>query len=163
MMIPRIIFAYNILVHSSTIVLPFELLYGCKLQFVVAPIPTATQLQKPDNLERYLDGMLANRMTLRTHADENLGRDQRSQTEGHDKWIKNTRKFKVGDVAYLKEKQNEKKGKFRAKYIGPYTIWVHDEKTKIFASVPAWEGAEPIVFFISALNLQFCYLDNQSY
>lgn len=160
MMLPGIIFAYNTSVHSSTNISPFELLYGRKPRLAVAPIPAGSQVHELVDLDRYLDGMLAHRTTLHTHAHENLARAQRSQKEGHDKRVRHTRKFKIGDVvAYRKEKRNEKKGKFRAKYVGPYTISAYDEKIRKFTLVPAREDAEPIGFPVSTFDLQFCYLD----
>lgn len=98
--------------------------------------------------------MLAHRAMLHTYAHDKLSRAQRTQKEGHDKRVKHTRAFKVGDVvAYRKEKRNEKKGKFRARYTGPYVITVQDERAKKFSLQPIRDGVEPITFAVPSFDL----------
>lgn len=159
-MLPTIIFAYRTSVHSSTSMSPFELLYGRKPRLVLTPIPMASQVMHPADWDMYLERMLARRALLTEHARDNIAKAQRSQKEGHDKRVKFTRELKIGDlVAYRKEKRNEKKGKFRAKFTGPYLIIGQDEHRKKSFLKPARQGVETNYFVVPNFELIPCMVD----
>ena len=153
-MIPAIIFAYRTNIHTSTGYSPFELLYGRK-----PTLPMHANLAKvvgpePANFEQYAQTFLEWQTKRVAHAHDNIQKAQVVQKKGHDKCIRYTRQFVLGDrVAYRKDKKCEKKGKFRAQYVGPYMVFKIDEKTHKLELQLAKEGVASIDFMVPIFDV----------
>ena len=66
-------------------------------------------------------------------------------------------------MAYQKKKHCEKKGKFRAKYVGPYTIAEADEAQHKFWLVPLQPKTEAISYTnINILEREVSYIPTSS-
>jgi hypothetical protein len=159
-MILAIIFAYINSVHSSTGFSPFELLYGWKLILPMHVNPSKTVGAPPENFDQYAQIFIAWREKQVLQAKHNIIKAQAAQKKGHDKRIKYNHTFVLGDcVAYRKEKKCEKQGKFRAQYVGPYTVISIDEKQHKLQLRPAREGVAPIDFMVPTFDVVHCALD----
>lgn len=80
--------------------------------------------------------------------------------KGHDKRIKYNWTFVLGDrMAYHKGKKREKQGKFRAQYVGPYTVIGINEKQHKLLFRPAKEGVALIEFMVPTFDMVHCALD----
>jgi hypothetical protein len=62
-------------------------------------------------------------------------------------------------VAYKKEKKWEKQGKFKAQYVGPYTVINIDEKQHKLQLRPAIEGVASIDFMVPTFDVVHCVLE----
>ena len=155
-----ILFAYHTSVHSSTRYSPFKLLYGQKPMLPMAPVPVDFEVREPTDLDGYVEACMLQRAYLSQQAQRNISKAQQLQKEGHDKRIRFTRKFKPSDlVAYQKEKRYEKKGKFQAKYVGPYIISEYDKARHKFPLVPLRSERELIAYVVPYFNLMSCELE----
>ena len=69
-------------------------------------------------------------------------------------------KFKVGDlVAFRKKKRCKKKGKFWAKYVGPYSISKFDEVRHKFCLMPLRPETEAITYIVLHFDFISCELE----
>lgn len=100
--------------------------------------PVAGPIVEPVSFERHAHAFIQRRKRIQKMARFNI--DELAQTRQkiqHDKCVKFTKDFRCGDlVAFRKEKRNEKSGKLRAQYSGPYPIAEINEQRHKYRLVP---------------------------
>ena len=112
------------------------------------------------SFEQYIETFLAWKTKQMMHAHGNIQRTQAAQKKGHDKCIRYNREFVSGNmVAYCKEKKCQKKGKFWAQYVGPYTVFKIDKKTHKLELRPTKVKVATIDFMVPTFDVVHCTLD----
>ena len=113
------LFAYRTRKQNSTKIPPFYLTYGRK-----ARLPMEEEQIREITLVERIEHLIENLPKKRNEAKQNNKKAQEKQKEYHDKKIKKTQYFKIGDkvLYYNAAKEKQWSGKLADKWKGPYYI-----------------------------------------
>ena len=116
--IPSVLFAYRSRIQTSTKTTPFYLTYGRKMR-----LPTDNNIQQITLAER-IDYLINELPQERHKARTIIKESQEKQKKYHDKKVKKTQKFDIGEkvLYYDAAKEKQWSGKLDEKWKGPYYI-----------------------------------------
>ena len=114
------LFAYRTTKHSTTKIEPFFLVYGRSARLPVDEIQEENVNTKNDRLSNLIDHV----PPIRNQAKAQVSQAQSKQKNRHDKTVKQTNQFQIGDeVLYFNVALDQShSGKFNPKWKGPFII-----------------------------------------
>ena len=119
--IPPVLFAYRTSKNATTKMTPFYLTYGRE-----AKLPIDNLSDCIDTIQTRLTNLIDNVPIVRENTRRQIAEQQLKQKDYHDKQIKNSRNFQIGEkvLKYKATKDKQWSGKLNPNWDGPF--YIHD-------------------------------------